>query len=272
MIKVLFPPGCYGTYLARCLYSYTNLNTEKYSPLDFDSAGSCHVFRNQKQATKMFWLGHIETFCDDNPNNTIVILPDQEHQLDYYNNQFHKNQNQQLIEYMLTQLTAEDICNKLQNGWGYSGPFDLNIPKWILREFFSLWIIDCFSNGYSLQKYNSIDNCISVGAQDIINNFYPTFKKICKKFKLIIIVDEESIIQTHNLFLKSQHYLDCQINCKKWVYDTIAKKENTYTLHTIFDEAYIQGIFRLLGYEIRCNELNSFPKSTLEMATLIYPI
>jgi hypothetical protein len=202
----------------------------------------------------------------------MVILPNQEHQLDYYNNQFHKQQNQQLIDYVSGQLTAKDICNKLQNGWGYSGPLDLNIPKWILREFFSLWIIDCLRNGYSLQKYSSVGNCISIDAQDIINNFYLTFKKICEKFKLIITVDKELIIQTHDLFLKSQYYLDCQINCKKWVYDTIAKKENTYTPHTIFDEAYIQEIFRSLGYEIKCDGLDSFPQSTLEMATLIYPI
>jgi hypothetical protein len=270
MIKILFTQGCYGNYLARSVYTYTNLRKEEYIPFDFDSAGSSHAYRQNIHAKKVIWLGHLNTFSSTKLDQTIIILPNQSHRLDYYNNQFHKHQQQQLIEHILTQISPEEINSKLKLGWGYNGLFDTNVPKWILREFFSLWIDECLHNGYSAEPYNSIPNQITVDAQNIILNFNNILNTICQQCGLTITVDRDLIAQTHVNFLKSQHYLNSQLNCEQWVNDTIMDKDYPTPVNTIFDEAYIQHIFRIHGYEIKCNGLNHFPKSSLEMKSLIY--
>jgi len=272
MIKILFSPGCYGTYLSRCLYTYTNLSPTTPTPIDFDfcPGGSSHAFRKNIDAKKLIWQGHLEIFTAAPLDRIILILPDKHHCLDYYNNQFHKQEKQELVTYILSQLTLVEINHKLKTGWGYTKSFDKTVPRWILREFFSMWIANCFSNGYSATRYNTISAHYTINAQDIILNFNNAFNTICQELKIEITADQETITHNHKNFLKSQRYLNSQLNCEKWVNDIIKKENSYYMPQTIFDEAYIQHVFRLAGYEIKCDGLNSFPTSSIEMGLLIY--
>lgn len=45
MIEILYPPGCYGNYLIRSLYNYTNLRVKDYTNFLFDNLGSSHLVR-----------------------------------------------------------------------------------------------------------------------------------------------------------------------------------------------------------------------------------
>lgn len=273
MIKLLFAPGCYGTYLSWCIYTYTNLRVGQFADLEIDQNGSSHIFRKNNLAKQVLWVGHLGRFEYSESDKIILLQPLQQHLLDYYNNDYHKNGNLDLINYLLTHFSIGDINNKLRTHWGYPYPLSPEVPLWILREFFSFWIIDCFNHSYSIEYYNQhnqIPNDISLTTQDIFENFYDTFKKICQACELIIDVDVESIDRNHNNFLSSQRYHNSQLKCEEWVADTIAGKENTYKPQTIFEEAYIQHIFRNQGYEIECNGLDVFPAHTLEMRKLIY--
>ena len=273
MIKILFSPGCYGTYLARSLYYYTELsNSLSTSQLEFDSSGSSHDFRKNKSAQEVIWHGHPDapSWSIDDNDLTVIILPKKQHYLDYYNNQFHKQENQQLVKFILPQLSITDINDKLNTGWNYNKPFDIDVPRWILREFFSMWITDCFADGYSAKQYNNIPNQLTIDTQDIILNFNNTIDIICQKIGLTKTSTSELINQNHKTFLMSQHYLNSQINCEKWVKSVIAKQNMPTPCQTIFDEAYIQHYFKTLGYEIKCNELNVFPNNAIEMHSLIY--
>jgi hypothetical protein len=272
MIKVLFPQGGYGTYLARCLYSYTTLNSGMTDTLiDFDLAGSSHSFRKNQDAKIKIWQGHPTSLDWTNNANDIIIvvLPRQEHHLDYYNNQFHKQDNQQLVKFILSLISIEEINNKLKTGWGYNKLFDASVPKWILREFFSMWITNCFANGYSITQYN-IPSRLTIDTQDIILRFESTFDMICQQLSLTKIVKSELINQNHKTFLISQRYLNSQLNCEQWVDAVVEKKESLSPCQTIFDESYIQHILKIRGYEIKCDGLDNFPKSSLEMNSLIY--
>jgi hypothetical protein len=272
MINVLFSIGCYGTYLSRCIYNYTNLRSEEFCPLTFDSAGSSHEHRQNTIAKQLVWTGHLKTFNPTISDQTIIVLPNLSHWLDYYNNQFHKNQNQQLVEYILSHLSTTDINCKLKDGWGYNKPFDITVPRWILREFFSLWIADCLTTVYSKEQYNNITNQITIDTQDIILNFNETLDAICQKCNLTLTVDLEIITQTHDRFIASQHYLNSQLNCQAWVTDTILDKNSLSPARTIFDEAYIQHIFRTHGYEIECDGLNDFPTLSTDLKKIIYKV
>jgi hypothetical protein len=269
MIKILYSQGCYGTYLTRCVYEYTSLNNNQYtSSMVFDSTGSSHIFRQNKSAKKLIWSGHPENrYIND--GQLLLVLPHKDHYLDYWNNHFHKEKLQQIIEYTLTQFSIEEINNKLITSWGYDKAFDHNVPKWILREFFSMWMVDCFANRYSSKQYHNITNRLIIGAQDIILNLNNLLDSICLAFDLTKTVDDALINLNHKNFLSAQQYINSQLNCVNWVLDTIAEKQNSYRPKTIYDEAYIQYLFRKQGYEIKCAELNDFPQTTLEMKKLI---
>lgn len=274
MIKILFPEGCYGTYLARCVYTYTNLNT---TPLDnvlnFDSAGSSHTFRDNLDASTKIWRGHLLSpdWCVNDGDKIITVLPHPQHYLDYFNNQFDKSYEKEIVRYMLMMLTEQSIKEKLKNHWKYNGPFNSEVPRWILREFFSYWIMDCFNNGgYSYKNYQAIPNKLIIDTQDIILNFETTFDKICQVLDLTKIVDDKILKQNHENFLLAQQYRDSQLKCEEWVNLVVEGNEALSPCQTIFDEAYIQYLLRTLGYEIKCDGLNNFPLSTLEMAPLIY--
>ena len=272
MINVLFSPGCYGTYLSRCIYNYTNLRKEEFLLPTFDLAGSSHEHRQNTIAQQLIWTGHLKDFNPTMVDQTIIILPNLNHQLDYYNNQFHKQQNQQLVEYILSQFSMNEINRKLNDGWGYNNPFDITVPRWILREFFSLWIAECLTTGYSVDQYDNITNQLTIDTQDIILNFNETLDAICQQCNLTLTVDSELITQTHKKFLTAQHYLNSQLNCQEWVTNTIINKNSPTSAQTIFDEAYIQHIFRTHGYELECNELNDFPKMATDLKKIIYKV
>ena len=239
MIKILYPPGGYGTYLARCLYSYTNLNDNpcaNAAEFNFDQTGSSHVFHYNLDAKTKIWWGHPveDTWCIGHNDLIIVVQPNSQHYLDYDNNHFDKWHHQDLIKSVTDKISIDEINRKLETEWGYNGTFNIDTPRWILREFFSLWIVDCLRSGHSLKHYSNVPNVLTIDTQDIILNFVDVFDQACKKLELTKTVNEELIINNHKNFLKAQKYHNSQLNCKQWVHDTINEKENPYIPKTIF--------------------------------------
>jgi len=271
MIKILFPPGCYGTYLARCLYSYTELRKEQYQPFTFDLSGSSHAHRINRYAKQQIGYGHYGQLYIEPDDQVVTIVPDKEHFLDYYDNQFHKENGHQIIFFMNKQLSNDEITNKLKNSWNYTGLINDAMPRWILREFCSLWIQHGFDNGYNIKKHQNVNSVIHIGTEDIFIDFGNTIKQICERLNLTIDIDLESILTDNKNFCSLQGYHDIQIKCNNWVLGCL---ENNALLptpcKTIFDEVYIQHLFRKYGYEIQCNELDIFPTMSKDMISIIY--
>ena len=277
MIKVCFPPGGYGTYITRCLYSYTNLRIGEFEPLDFDNTGSSHYHyknKHRKQIEELIQCLHFDVdpgLFIANTDRRLVMVPSPLHQLDYYNNQYVKYEKRQLISYIDNQLPPEDIKQKLKSGWNYMEPFSETTPAWILREFFSFWITDCFSNGYSVKTYSRIIAEAIIDIQDIFLNFEYTFEYICSMLDLQINIKTDIILDSHKEFLSRQSFHNSQLKCQQWVYDTIKGVRNTASpCQTIFDESYVQYFLRELGYELKCDGLNNFPNNSRDLHNIIY--
>ena len=271
MINIVYSPGCYGTYLSKCLYNYTNLTNDNYKSFEFGIAGHSHNFRENSHANTVIWYGHPEKYIHDLNCKTVVVIPNQNHILDYHNNQFHKQSNFNLIDHISPSIISRDeITYKLKTFWGYTDKFDDHTPQWITREFFSLWLQHCFDNGYSTKNYTDISAQITIDAQDIISNFGKTFNTICQSLDLTIAVSQYIINQNHANFIALQLYLDSQQKCIEWVDAVLNGDKVVSPVKTIFDEAYIQHIFRTRGYEIMCNDLNQFPRMSADMVKLIY--
>lgn len=275
MIKVCYPPGCYGHYLTRSIYSYTNLRIEKYKNFEFDKSGSSHAHRKNKKSRLKIRYGHLDlpdkiTF--DNNDDTVTILPCVDHRIDYYNNQFDKHAKKALIKYITLQLPNKEIAQKLNQGWGYKGKFGNDTPIWILREFISLWIVDCMNDGYSVDNYKNVHSKIQITTQDIFLNFQTVLHKICKELNLSINIDNELITENHTKFLSLQKYHNSQLRCQQWVDDIIVEKHSSNPCQTIFDESYVQHLLRASGFELQCDGLNILPTNSADMKKLIYKI
>jgi len=274
MIKILFPPGCYGTYFTKCIYNYTNLRCGPFEPFTFDQHGSSHQHRQDSIAHTKIKCGHLNFNIKINPNDTIVaLLPDFKHRLDYYNNQFFKQQQAELISYILSQFSTEDINNKLSKHWNYIGPLDNTVPNWILREWCSFWITNGWNNGYSRENYLAVANSIQIEVTDLLDQFDQTLIDVVNKLGLTINVDPNIIHNTHNTFLTLQRFRNSQINCNLWVEAIVNTNiDLPINAQTIFDEAYIQCLLRQYSYEIKCDGLNKFPTTTASLRKIIYKI
>jgi hypothetical protein len=272
MIKICFPPGCYGNYISRSLYYYTNLRLGEYSDFTFDEFGSSHVHRYNAEAKKQVKVGHIDTLDITSGDQVIAILPCIDHTLDYYNNQFNKHSHGQIKHFIEEQLPSHEIIQKLKINWGLESGLIEDAPSWILREFFSMWITDCFANGYNTNIYSALTD-ITITTQDIFTNFLPTIHRLCNKLNLQLVVDDSEILKNHTSFLEVQSYHNSQINCNAWVNSVIITDDDISSpCQTLFDEAYTQHLFRERGYEIQCDGLNIFPTTSAIMKKLIYKI
>jgi len=280
MIEILFPPGCYGTYLARSIYNYTSLRAGDYHNFTFDSTGSSHIHRQNLDSKFKIIHGHlprpnyITPLTFSNVEKIITILPLTSHNLDYCNNQYFKESKGSLINYIKLQLPISEINQKLNDGWGaYTDALTDTTPQWVLREFFSLWIAEWFINGYSAKEYSEILSKIKINTQDIITNIEQTITDICYAFNLTINVTTKDILLNHQNFLIVQRYHNSQLKCDHWVDATINSSMSIDNpCQTIFDEAYVQHLFRTRGYEIKCDGLNIMPSTSTEMKKIIYKI
>lgn len=273
MIKILFPPGCYGTYFSRCLYSYTSLSSGNATNFDFDTTGSSHEFRKNQLTNSLIWRGHLNTFVSKSEDKIITILPDSNHCLDYYNNQFIKQEKGALISFLQSQIGEVEIKNKLLQHWNYQSNTLKQIPTWILREWFSFWIEHCWNVGYSIDSYKQIPSDLQISTQDIFENIFEKLTECAIIIGKKLRINSETILFNHSQFVKHQQFHNAQIKCQHWV-DQILHDEVEYPTPciTIFDESYVQYLLRKQNFEIQCDQLDKFPLSSLEMKKIIYKI
>lgn len=270
MINIIFPPGCYGTYITRCLYNYTNLRNVLFTEFEFDSAGSSHYHRENSHARSVIQAKHVDTFDHDPTIQLVVVAPCVEHSLDYYNNQFFKNCHGQLIQYITNQMSTAEINHKLSHQWNYHGELDTAVPCWIMREWCSYWIADALDSSYNTTTYHVLDSIVKISTKDIFENYIETLTKIVSALGLTFTVDQDTIVTQHNKFLTVQKFHNSQYRCYQYVQDFLAGVDTNIVVHSIFDEAYIQHLLRQHNIEIQCDGLNTFPDNTHYLRTIIY--
>ena len=270
MIKVFFPPGCYGNYVTRCIYNYTNLRNEPFIKFTFSDTGDSHQHRNNIQAKLNIQHGHIETLSYTDNDVIVSILPCKSNRLDYYNNQFFKQQHRKLIEYILSSLSLEEIEHKLATLWNYNGKFDETVPKWIMREWCSFWINDTLEAAYNPLQYQELNSVAQLTTQDIFENYIELLTEIVSKLRLTFTVDSDTIQRQHENFLSAQKLHNSQLRCEQYVRDLIDGIDNNIKLCSIFDEAYIQHLLRSNNLELQCDGLDLFPATTQQLKNLTY--
>jgi len=272
MIRVLFPPGCYGHYLTGCLYSYTNLNTTNFE-FALDNNGSSHVFWNHSDCKTKIINQHCFGGGDkyDGPTTTVTIIPEPDHYLDYINNQYCKFYNYDFDKFLQDKWWHQDLKSKLHTVWNIQNQ-EQPIPLWILREYHSFVFLDFLEKNYNRQTYIDSECVAAISAQDFFVNFVPVLENLCRLLNLDLDVTE--LLNTHETFLQRQIYHNTQLAIDQWIQDLVTHN-TTVTANpcrTFLDEIYVQAKLREHGYEIRCNGLDQFPKDSNHMKQLIYKI
>ena len=271
MINVLFPPGCYGSFLARCIYTFSDLDPTPFKSFTFDETGSNHLIRKNQDLKSKITTAHLDTYVPGKP--TVCILPEYNHRLDYYNNQFTKQHYGVVISYIQSQFSTNEINNKLTTGWNYKNNLSTNTPKWILREWCSFWLTSCLDQIYSNKKYDQISSDFILRTSDLFENLAVTMHRLFDIIGLVCRVSDQDIATQSSIFLQNQKFYGIQNSCEQWVNAVLELDYNQdFMPLNIFNEAYIQHCFRARGWEIKCCELDQFPISSLEMKELIYTI
>lgn len=281
MIKICFPPGCYGHYLARCLYHFTELRDGKFVNFGFMPDGSSHAHRKDKSERQKIRVGHFSYKTSGNyhpatiellPGDTpITILPTPGYWLDYHNNQYIKQSKGDLIANIQDQISTEELRDKLKNNWNYSGEFDTNVPQWIMRELMSFLILPTLQDGYAQDRCEFAQST-KIQAISFFDDFVGHFHQLCNDLSIQIDIPQEQIAKNNQEFIKMQKYHGSQQRCEQWVQDVLSNNTTPSPAQTIYDESYIQHLFREQGYEIQCDGLNLFPLDSNAMRKLIYMV
>jgi hypothetical protein len=271
MIRIVFPPGCYGTFLARCVFGLTNLDPEQFKDFQFDQVGSSHSLRDNGSISESVSWCHIEN-ADKAADHVIVILPEQNHMLDYYLNQFVKQQEKHLIRHLAHQISGAEITQKLTQHWGVKISDINQVPRWVMREWFSFWVQDCIYSGYDRSRYESLACDVMLGANQLFDGLVDVMHRICGQIGLKIRVSDDIIMHQQRLFVQHQALHGHQQRCWDWCQAVMhCDRDHEILLHTIFDEAWIQCTLRQHGRELRCDGLDVFPTSSTKMKELVYP-
>lgn len=273
MIKIIFPPGTYGHFLAKCLCGFTNLCPEVKETFSFGSSSSNHDIRHALHETRLANLlkvEHLDTYRRSHDDRVIIILPMADHYLDYYDNQYFKQEKANVIRSILTQVSIDDANQKLKDHWGYRHGLDENTPRWIIREWFSFFATQVWRQGYDTIPYQQVSHVAELTTHDLFVNLRGTIGNLCHVLGLEITVDDDFIETQQNLFNKSQQFHNRQLQCDSWCQSVLNDQASSIDGLTIFDEAYIQYKIRLLGKEIKCDSLERLPECSTDMNKLIF--
>ena len=264
--NIVFCSGSYGTYLAWCIYTYSNLNKSGKIDLPFGPNGSCHLFRNHigiKTLPTMHAL-------PDPGLNIVYIAPSRARVIEYLDNNLAKQaefDNYEVLEFILS-----DYKEKLLVRWGSNNP-----ERWQERELLSLHLPHMFEAQMLKYEYanSSIDNyknAIQINSEEIFKDLRQCLNNIFTFFNLKSIDTIEKLEEVHDM------YLNLQLNLNKgqitidYANAAIVGKPFTIKNCTLFDEAWIQHLLREKGFEIKCYNLNKFPSCASKLTPLLEKI
>lgn len=270
MIKVFFAPGCYGNFFTKCLFNLTTLSNEPSSEFLFDHFGSSHDRRSNLKSKAVIDCGHVGFLNYENSDRLVVMLPNNDNQLDYLDNQYYKERKTQLIGYLQDMFQPSEIEKKLKENWNYQNGLNENTPSWILREWASFWIQDFLDDLYNIKEYQSLPSVYQFDVAELFNDLYTTLSSAAAALNISVTADPNQIRLIQQRFVDAQTNHKIQSKCIDWANAIVNGDNKPSPCSTIFNEAYVQHLLRNKGYEVQCNDLNFFPVQSQEIKKIIY--
>jgi len=287
-IPVMFTGGAYGTYIEYLLNTWTDQGEQiNQSQLPFTNTGSSHAYigrhlldmsgwRKYNQQDK-FVRFHPKTHADEDINcnikevansvdQAILINVDPKSKLLVLNNYYSKIWD----NWEQHQFNDSIDIDTIYKNWPVAKNTPISdIPKWILREFFSYYLMPAW------EKLTTVNddipaNVFVLNVNDILYNFSAyTWPKLLDECGLS---SSKDISEIHANMIANQKYLSHQHECE-CIVDSILSEDVSYDYShcelTFIDEVFVQYLLREKGIELKCNNLNQFPTTTKQLLDLV---
>lgn len=288
---IAYAGGSYGTYVEWCL---TVLSSNDPIVLPFGRSGNSHNFsgnqlltvsgckRFNQHDTVSFVRFHPKTHqgeslkdnlnqvCNDF-NSVIYLYPDPGSILLSINNQYTKIWESWWHNRLEDPAFKDNLCT----GWDIlpSTPVS-NIPTWVLREILSFNLLPSWQDELEWQNRGQCihPKCITVLLNDLLYDFENTISSIQKFCNLDFKRPITDLLPAHYTMLALQKYLGQDQLCNSIVACTVNDQYIEFGKLPLPSEAWIQWQLRNLGYELRCNGLDTFPTNSVQLKKLLYTV
>lgn len=284
MIHVFFVPGMFGSTVEYVLSDFTCEMTPTHAKIKFD--GSMHTFLKQNHPGSsgglVFSLREINTplypFTDLELPDILTRYPsraEDSHILLYAPSVDAAEQNM-LFQYHKISVGSryglqifygrDTEAEKNVRPWNQHYKSHSDMRPWEFREWFSL-----FYPGWIQAWQSSVDQVdhtwLKIPCSDVLNHTEHTFRKIIKFCKL---TEKNGLAKFAAQWRKAQQYVIDEYDLINGIVaSTVAAQPLQWRELNPIAEAIIQKKLRDLGWEIRCHDLDIFPRDSIQLYSLL---
>jgi len=169
-------------------------------------------------------------------------------------------------------LNGLDLDN-IRKGWNIEFDNPSDVPKYILREYFSFCLFDSWesANGWFSPGTFKKENCKFIFISNFFYKFLDTLEEIQQFLDVEWKKDPTELLPYHNTNISRQEYLGQDVLAKNILDSLITQQYFSWKAEdiTLYTEAYIQMMLRKQNIQLKCHNLNDFPTSTKELFELI---
>ena len=294
---IFYGPGMFGSTIEYVLSNMQNLKALNASSITED--GSLHSFKK----TAHIWEEESVASINKLPSHSIptVIYPNNTQHLpdilgsiatqQSKNNILIYSKNTQdselnlLFQYYKISLGCSpghepqglsNFSNNVQfKQWNSNYTHWQDMQTWEWREWFSLYYPDWISEWEESQHCVPV-HWLKLSNRDILTDFEKIIRKMCQYCNIKIPIKlAESVTTFADAWTSAQQYIVDE-------YDTIHRivasieVDSYYTWNnntlSIISEAILQKTLKQKGYELKCQDLNTFPTNTKDLHSLLYRV
>lgn len=288
---IAFNSGAYGTYLNWALDSLlndqnltspltVNSNSHGYTRNHLNNIQGWQKFLANKKTAPVVRL-HPKTQNTESISNNlnsilehadylIYLYPSRDHVLLAVNNYYEKV----WTNWWDNQYQSVEELNSIYQNWpvAHGTPIE-KIPRWILREYLSLYLMPSWYDQvewYHPEHWNH-SRSILITTKDLLYRFEQTIRQIQDFCNFTFTKSILSLLPFHNQMISAQKNLTQDQLC---VHIVNSVSNNTYLdwsnqRLTLPSEAWIQWQLRNLGRELACNGLDTFPTNSVQLQSLL---
>lgn len=292
-VPIAFSVGTYGTYLEWVL---TTLCTDQDIDPPFTNTGSSHAYIGNHLANNQGWQQYVtanlpQKFVRFHPkeqrtqslsqnldqvlesvDRMIYIYPDQDSVLLVINNWLSKVRS----DWWSHDIVASEGLEKIHANWPSCADLEVDeIPVWVRREFLSYYLMPTWYD--QVEWYHPAvwkrDRCVTITVGQLLYNFESCMTELQRFANLDFCKSIDQILPYHQTMIQLQKYLTQDSLCKKIVEATLNDRMFDWTNQDVPlpSQSWIQWQLRNSGWEMQCNELDTWPSNSVHLKQLLYP-
>jgi len=292
-LVIAFPGGAYGSYLEWALHTIStdvevqlpvtttgtdqghnhHMLTERpvLDPLtltnyiDSDRVHAIVRYHPKTQADQQMHKNMLEVVnaC----SHTVLVYPDNNTEILCVNNYLQKTRK----NWWGSQFSKDIDPDLIYNNWPVDKEINIDqIPNWIKREFLSYYLMPSWRDQieWYFPDHWQHPRSITVTVSELLWDFENTIKRITKFWKVPLTKNIRCLLAPHQEMLKYQLNLGQDSICNNIINSIINNQNAEWNPLPLASQAWIQWRLRVLGYELNCHNLDTFPCNSQKLKSL----